>query len=100
MITTEQLRQHLRLDGSNEDEYLTLLIEASKGAVEKHVNRPLSEFDEIPAQLQMAILLIAANLYSNREPISYANSVVVPYSYNYLVQPFIKYRNANESGIT
>lgn len=94
-VTVEQLKKQCYVDSSADDEYMTGLIGVAEGAVANDIQQPLSGLEDtdhkIPAPLMHAILLIAANLYANREPVAFANPQVVPYTLRYLIQPYIKY---------
>lgn len=92
-ITTEDVKKQINVDFSDDDEYIGQLIEAAEQSVSNYINSPLLEHTEngvLAAPLRQAILLIAANLYENREPVSYAKAVTVPFAFNYLVLPYVK----------
>ena len=98
-ITVEQLKKQVNVDFSDDDSYMSDLIEVAQTAVENDIQRPLSELETtrangttIPAPLKHAILLLAANLYSNREPVAFSAPQPVPYTLRYLIQPYILYQ--------
>ena len=94
MFTTlDRVKQHLNIDleYQDDDELLLAYIQASEEAVEKYINCKLSNLmtDEgyIPFTLQSAILLMVANLYNNREPVSIGGTPVkIPYTLEFLMQ--------------
>lgn len=99
-VTVEELKKQLNVDYSDDDEYMSRLLDVAEAAVQNDIRRPLSELEDmaqdvwgrtIPAPLRHAILLIATNLYSNREPVAFATPQPVPYTLQYLLQPYIKY---------
>lgn len=91
----QTLKEHLRIDVDVEDNYLVCIIEASENAVENHIGVPLSEFVEnngyLPAALSQAILIMAGNLYNNRESLAYTSVSKVPMTLEYLLAQFKKY---------
>jgi uncharacterized phage protein (predicted DNA packaging) len=98
-VTVEQLKRQVNVDFNDDDEYMSDLIEVAQTAVENDIQRPLSELETtednsatIPAPLRHAILLLASNLYSNREPVAFSVPQAVPYTLRYLIQPYILYQ--------
>lgn len=93
-VTLEHLKKQCYVDSSDDDEYMLSLIEVAEKSVENDIQQPLAGLaveGNLPAPLVHAILLIAANLYTNREPVAFANPQVVPYTLQYLIRPYIKY---------
>ena len=45
----------------------------------------------IPFVIKQAILLLVGNLYTNREPVAFSSPVVIPYTLEYLLAPYINY---------
>lgn len=94
-----QFQKHLEIDylEDGDSEYLELLLNASESRIEKEINQPLSVFvDEedktkLDPSLVAAILIFAGTLYANREAVAYADAKPVPYTLNFLLQPFRKY---------
>ena len=93
-VTLEHLKKQCYVDSSDDDDYMTELIDVAEKAVENDIQQPLAYLavdGNIPTPLMHAILLIAANLYTNREPVAFANPQVVPYTLQYLIKPYKKY---------
>ena len=93
--TVLQLRRQVNVDFSDDDDYMAGLLCAAEHTVENYIQRQFTEVETdgaIPPPLVMAILIIAAGLYSNREPVAYAVPQAVPYSVSFLLQPYVKYR--------
>lgn len=96
-VTLEEAKRHLQIDESytGEDIYIQSIVEASEVAVADHLK--CDSLDEafpsgvIPLPVKHAILLMAGNLYANREPVAFAQSYRVPLSYEYLLGSYIKY---------
>ena len=95
--TIEQIQKHLEIDylGTGDLNYLGLLLDASESRLEKEINQPFTEFvddnGDLDSSLVAAILIFAGTLYANREAVAYADAKPVPYTLNYLLQPFRKY---------
>lgn len=89
------LKEHLRIDVDVEDNYLVSLIEAAENAVENHIGVELADFMDnngfLPPALAQCCLLMAANLYNNRESIAYTQAYSIPLSLEYLLAQFKKY---------
>lgn len=97
-ITTDELARQCNIDNitDGETQYLSDLLEASAETVENKIQQSISDVSadndgEIPAPLKQAILLIAANLYANREPVAYGVPQRIPYTLDYLIEPYVKY---------
>ena len=97
-VTVEQLKKQVNVDYSEDDEYMSQLIEVAEVAVQNDIRCQLSALETtetgertIPAPLRHAVLLLASNLYSNREPVAFASPQPVPYTLQYLIQPYIRY---------
>ncbi len=101
MVTLEQFKTHLRHDeGSDEDEYLLTLLEASRETLEGHIGISLDdiviEYGGCPSRLQLAIMILAATFYNNREVVAYSKAEEVSFSYKTLIAKYIKYRRCEQ----
>jgi hypothetical protein len=73
VLTLDEIKAHLRLDGSEEDAHLTLLNEAAQDYASQYMNRAIPWHDDVgaeqpvPASVKAAILLTIGDLYENRE---------------------------------
>ena len=97
-ITAAELAAHCFIDNPDEVETKRLEddLQTAVDTVRNKIQQPLTDILEedgtLPAPLKSAALLIAANLYANREPTSFGTPQRIPYSLDYLIQPYIKYR--------
>jgi len=94
-VTVELFRKHSYVNVENDDDaYLTHLLETAQQAVENDINSSLmaveAMYGEIPTSLTHAIMLQAANLYENREPVAYGKTTPRQYNYSYLIAPYIQ----------
>lgn len=93
----EDLQKHLEIDylEDGDERQLKLLLDASESRIEKEINQPFTVFvakeGVLDSALVAAILIFAGTLYANREAVAYANAQPVPYTLNFLLQPFRKY---------
>jgi len=96
IITLAELKAHLRIeeDDDLEDELLSKYGEAAEKSVEHMLNRTWADiydtYGEVPADLQCAILSLAAHLYKNREPISSLAQNHIPYQFKSLITPYVR----------
>lgn len=99
--TLEQVKAQCRIDADDdtENDLLKIYIGAAFKTVENYLNRPLSEMapaeDAPPTMLQvtddirLAMLLVIAHWYENREPVISATVVrELPLSYRSLLSSY------------
>lgn len=96
-VTVEELRRFLNIPFCEDDLLLAELEEAAEDILTGHLNiKTLQEYEdesgELPAALKTAIKTITANLYQNRESIAYAQAYKVPYTLEYMIQPYKNYQ--------
>ena len=90
-VTLSLAKKHLQIDEDfkEDDNYIIGLIKVAEDAVAKNLDiTQLNELmvdGELPPTIIQAILLLVGSLYANREPVSYSNTVKVPYSFEYLI---------------
>lgn len=100
------IKKHLNIDEefNGDNDYLLMLADVAKTAVEKHIDCNLedlqNESGEIPTPLSQAILLMIGNLYMNRESVAFNSVVEVPKSYDYLLSLYKDYTKKYENGGT
>lgn len=93
---TEAKRQvNEALDVTDNDDYITSLIQVAEEAVEQELGASLLSYTndsgEMPRPIRQCILLLVANLYANREPVSYAQAHEVLFAYKYLLSLYRHY---------
>lgn len=90
-VTLEALKQHLRVEYTADDAYLTTLIDVAEASIGNTLGKPLVNFvtdGQLPAPLVHAIKLLCGDLYNNRESVAFAAPHEVPHSLDYLLQPY------------
>lgn len=92
-VTVEEIKKQTNVDFNDDDLYIAGLIDVAEISVANYINSPLSEhvvLGVLASPIKQAILLVAANLYENREPVSYGQAAVVPFTFNYLLMPYVR----------
>lgn len=83
MITLDDMKLHLRIDGPEEDAYLAALLAAAVEYIEKMTGTAHAE--GYPQTLRQAALLLIGNWYANREGVSDKPLSEVPLAFRMLV---------------
>jgi hypothetical protein len=90
-VSLEEARKHLNIepDFTDDDDYITDLIESAELVVEKDICTPLSEIEavegRIPPPLKRAILLLVGTFYASRETEAYGVLVSKLPAYNHII---------------
>lgn len=95
-ITLTEAKKHLNIDAdwTEDDTYITALIDMVETIVENHIHDTLSELEDesnnLPLPLVHAMKLLIGNFYENREPVAVGVSVAtLPYSFEYLLDSYV-----------
>lgn len=67
MLTLQETKDFLRLDGDDEDALVSSLIVTAKELTEGVLRRKLTEFKEVPETVHQAMLIVVATLYEERQ---------------------------------
>lgn len=93
-LTIDYIKQHSRLDFSDEDSVLDLYGSAAEETTLNYLNRTyqelLEQYGEVPAPIRQATLLLVDHSYTQRSPASAQNMSIVPYSFDILVKPYMR----------
>ena len=95
-VNVEDIRKFLNLPFCDDDLLLADLEESAEEILTGHLNVDTLEVYEdenqdIPQALKTAIKTIVANIYQNRESIAYGQPYRVPYTLEFIIQPFKNY---------
>ena len=94
-LSVEKCKKHLNidLDFTEDDNYITSLIEVAENVVERHIGYKLADKVEendgsLPKGLEHAMLLLIGHFYNTREAVTFGSSTELPLGYNYLLDLF------------
>ena len=65
MLTAEDVKQHLRIEDDEEDEYIETLIAQSQAAAEDFCRTAFGS--DAPQPVRLAVLLMVSHYYENRD---------------------------------
>ena len=77
VVTLDEAKLFLRVEHSEEDSLITHLIQTSQVTVENVLRHPLSDYQEVPADIKMAILYGVAYLFENRETADFHSMILL-----------------------
>jgi hypothetical protein len=85
LVSIDELKAHLKIELGymEEDSYLDSLLHVAQESVERSINRPLC--DEESDGVRHCIRIFAANLYANRESVSFGSPQKIPHSLECLI---------------
>lgn len=109
VVTMTELKAQMRVDFEDEDEIIALYGRAAEDSIIDGTARSLEELNRMgykektgmdaeelpagnwfPARLKLAILILAAHSYRNREPVAAIAQNAVPYSIDVFCKPYRK----------
>ena len=67
MLTLQETKEFLRIDGDDEDTLISSLIVTAKELTEGVLRRKLTDFYEVPEPVHQAMLILTATLYEERQ---------------------------------
>ena len=115
-VTMEELKQQMREDFCEEDEVINLYGCAAEDAVIAWTRRSFEDLCRLgyaemtgelpdanlpndvnwfPSRLKLAVLMLAAHSYRNREPVASVAQNAVPYTIEFYVKPYRKLKDDN-----
>ena len=93
-LSIGDIKAQTRIDFDCEDALLELYGSAAEDTVLNYINRTYQEVMEdygcIPTPVRQATLLLVAESYMQREPVSQFSLSAVPYSFDLLLKPYIR----------
>lgn len=102
VVTLDDLKKQMKIDFEEDDELIQVYGMAAEDAIINATRRTYEELvDEnrkrrnneavgFPKMLHAAVLMLAAQLYKNREPVSGLSQSIVPYTLDSMIKPWIK----------
>lgn len=90
IATLEQLKNNLNIepDYTDEDTYLTMLLQVSEDSVFNYLDKKPSDFETIPNPIIFAVIILASQFYENRTPVAFGQPYKIPYSFEFLLSPY------------
>ncbi|MGB6119576.1 MAG: head-tail connector protein [Mesorhizobium sp.] len=70
-VTLSLAKAYSNIIGDEDDELLTLFIDAAETWLGNYIGKPIAEFDPVPADLKRAVLMLVAFYYEQREAVAY-----------------------------
>lgn len=93
-LTIDMIRSHSRIDFDCDDAMLTLYADAAEEVTLKMLQKSyddlIDEYGEVPKPVIQATLFLVDNSYNNRSPASTQQMWTVPYTYDFLLKPYMK----------
>lgn len=89
----EDIKRHLNVDFSDDDNLITSLIKAVEASVEKSIGAPLYSTvidGSLPDDLLHVIRMMVAIQYRNREGDTADKSTPIPYTLAHFLAPYVK----------
>lgn len=94
------LKKHLNVDDyfTDDDTYIMSIGDVAEQIVQSHLDDKLANIvskndGQLPAPIRHAMLLLAANMYANREGVAYGSVNDIPHTYEYLLSMFENFNN-------
>jgi len=88
-------KSHLKIevDFTDDDNYINQLLTVSEQAVKNYLNDDLFEvqLEDIPLPIIQATYFLMANFYINRTMVSFAQGIEIPYTFQFLLNPYRNY---------
>ena len=84
IISLEEVKLYLRIDGDEEDALISNFINVSEDLVQGILRVQLSELDPVPEIMKQAVMYSVANMYEKRE--NYDSKAVIQTMKNLLFQ--------------
>jgi len=86
MVTLQRVKDHLRIVGDEEDDYLAHLIQVAQDSIEKDLRRSFE--GEVPPPVQHAALLLIGHWYAHREEVAPGTMIEIPVAARHLLSPY------------
>ncbi|WP_066675416.1 head-tail connector protein [Clostridium septicum] len=67
VVSLEEVKLYLRVDGEEEDTLISIFINVSEDLVEGILRYSVSEFEVVPEIVKQAVMYSVANMYEKRE---------------------------------
>jgi uncharacterized phage protein (predicted DNA packaging) len=75
VVSLDLAKQHMKVDGTAEDELIALYIEAAETWAGNYIGNPIADLDPVPADVKHAVLKLVAYYFEVRSIATYGLSV-------------------------
>lgn len=65
-VSLELAKQHMKIDGSAEDDLVSLYVEGAEAWISNYIGKPVADLDPLPADVKIAILRLVSFYYECR----------------------------------
>lgn len=89
-------KKHLNIEPefTDDDSYITSLLNVAELAVSNYCNdSTFSAWTDItaPVTVKQAVYFLVGNFYVNRQPVAFAQGYEIPYTFQFLLNPYKEY---------
>ncbi|KAB2658795.1 phage gp6-like head-tail connector protein [Brucella tritici] len=76
-ISLELAKAHMKVDGTAEDELISLYIEAAETWCGNYIGKPIADLDTVPADVKLAILRLVSFYFEARSVATFGLSMQI-----------------------
>lgn len=99
-LTIDYIKEHSRIDSNAENNLLELYGSAAEEMCLNTMNRTyenlIAKYGSVPDPVKQASLMLVDLSYMQRSPISAVNMSAVPYTFDFLIKPYMKLTDDEE----
>jgi uncharacterized phage protein (predicted DNA packaging) len=74
-VSLDLTKQHMKVDGTAEDELISLYLDAAQTWCGNYIGKPLVDLDPVPADVKRAVLCLVSYYYEVRNIATFGLSV-------------------------
>ena len=74
-VSLDLAKAHMKVDGTAEDELISLYIDAAETWAGNYIGKPLADLDPVPGDVKLAVLKLVAFYFEVRSLATYGLSV-------------------------
>ncbi len=74
-VSLDTAKKHMRIEGNDEDELISLYIDAAETWCGNYIDKPISDFDPVPADVKRAILCLVSFYFEVRDFATFGLSI-------------------------
>lgn len=80
IVTLALAKAHMNIDGTADDELITLYLGAAETWLGNYIGKPLADLDPMPDDVRLAVLKLVAFYYEQREAVAFGITMqLAPY---------------------